>query len=65
MKKSLKIFWGIPEDELIEHKFKVESGVFRISAQEIVIQLQNIIEFLIGHLSFQYNEIYKPCYIYN
>lgn len=39
-----------------------------MARQEIVIQLQNVMgckEFLIGHQSFQYNQIYELYHIYN
>ncbi len=68
MKKLSEIPWGIPDDKQIEYRFDVESGVSRIAEQEIAIQLQNVIncvEFLMGHLGFQYNQIYEPCHIYN
>ncbi len=68
MEKLLKMPCGIPDIKWIEHRFDVESSVSEIVGQEIVIQLQNVIncvEFLMGYPGFQYNQIYKPCYIYN
>lgn len=46
----------------------VKSGVFGISGQKIIVQLQNVmsyIEFLIDHLGFQYNQIYESYHLNN
>lgn len=50
------------------HKFDIKNSVSKISKQEIVIQLQNIvscIKFFTSYFIFQYNQTYKPYYIYN
>ena len=68
IEKLSEIPWGIPEDKWIEHKYNIKSGVSEIAGQKIVIQLQNVlscVKFLMGYLSFQHNQTYEPCCIYN
>ncbi len=59
IEKLSVIPWGIPNDELINHKFKVQSGVGGIAGREILIYLRNVIgclEFLMGHPGFRNNK---------
>lgn len=59
---------GILENTRIEHKFYDLTGISEIAREKIILQLQNMvssIKFLIGYPGFQYNQSYKPCYIYN
>ena len=68
MEKLSEIPWGIPEDKWIEQKYNVKSSVSGIVGQEITIQSQNVlscIKFLMGHPSFQHNQTYEPCRVYN
>ena len=68
MEKLSKITWDIPEDKWIEHKYNVKSSISKILGQEIAIQSWNVlscIEFLMGHPSFQHNQTYELCRIYN
>ncbi len=68
MEKLSEIPWDIPNDKWIEHKFEHYSSLAQMTKQKIAINLQNMIsylEFLMRHLSFWHNQIYKPSHIYN
>ncbi len=68
MKKLFDIPWGIPNDEWIDHKFEVQSGVGGMARREISIHSQNVIrclEFLMGHPGFWHNQTYEPSRVFN
>lgn len=59
---------SILNNKWIKYKFEFQNDVDGMDEHEIAIHLQNVIgylEFLIRHLGFWHNQIYKFSLIYN
>ena len=68
MEKLSNILWGISNDKWTEHKFELRSGIDKIARQNLTIQSQNIIDYLIFFMrysGFEENQTHQPSCIYN
>ena len=68
MEKHLDILWRISNNQWINHKFELQSGVGEMAGRKISIHFQNVIgclKFRIGHPGFWHNQTYKPSCVYN